>query len=462
MYSYLIHIKSSSSKNARNLRRASSAITKLLSSNEFHLTDSLIRLPSIHAEMSIIEPTPPPENSEPLITHYQDEEYFILAYGDNVANSSTTLAERIHAIFQKKTISAVRTIDSCFSAVIINKRSGELYSCTDFIGRRKPYFYHTKGDLLISSHDLAIIATGPFLTEYDAMSVYSYMALDWSLAGESFLKEIDTVQPYEYLYRNPSEIRLIQDSIIATDEIRTRRIEIQKVLHKICQVIESQISYFSGASEKVRIDLTAGLDSRALLGLVLTNYSPENIAAHTMGDKQSEDVKVARYLAKKYGVSYRYSLPSDVSKEQFVYHSRMLSYALNGQTDSQRAIHPFKGLEDSTTPKFNGIGGEIYRGHYYHKPAEWSFSNAVQHLSSHNRIQNSVLNDYDIELQFRQNIRDKLDTFSQWTCSVTKTMDLFYLWERFGNWGGHYPAAPGSLMSTLHSPAHTRLFYIFT
>lgn len=144
---------------------------------------------------------------------------------------------------------------------------------------------------------------------------------------------------------------------------------------------------------------------------------------------------MAHRIARICGVAYNFSLPLPVTLEEFDRHSTLLAFALNGQTDSQRALHAFTGLENGPIPKFNGVGGEIYRGHYYHHPQIWTMDLVRRQLMSLDRIKELTLRNSEIRQNFHSFLKRKITFLSESTRNPTKLMDLFYILERFGNWG---------------------------
>jgi hypothetical protein len=96
-------------------------------------------------------------------------------------------------------VEAVRRLDGWFSAVIVELKTQKVYIISDLLGFRSLSYFFDGEFILVSPHDIPIVATGLYPVEIDLASAGSTVAFDWSLNGKSLLKNISVCSPHEYV-----------------------------------------------------------------------------------------------------------------------------------------------------------------------------------------------------------------------------------------------------------------------
>jgi hypothetical protein len=193
-------------------------------------------------------------------------------------------------------------------------------------------------------------------------------------------------------------------------------------------------------NDVIEMDLTAGLDSRAILGIALAISDASRVKAHVRGEDGSVDVSVAKRISRKYKFDCESAAPPPPTPETFLEHARLLAFFSNGDSDSKRAVHALPYMKDRNRLYLKGGGGEIFRGYYYGSKS-WqdltalSPAQAVETiLHKYPRIGNLPWPTPEFPKQVRTRIKTIINGYHSLGARGADLLDLFYLFERFGRW----------------------------
>jgi hypothetical protein len=441
VYSFLVYANVNDTDTAVLLDKACRITNTLMPSLGAEIEDSQRIIPEINGGWFCLFPA---EVKRPLISEFSDDRVAILVFGHVFQSLSKTGAECVVDAWQRGKIDAVRELDGCFSAVIIDLKERTIHIASDIVGLRTLRYYHDRQHLLISPHDIPIIATGLCPVEFNLDSACSIVSCEWSLQGRPLLEKINACDPNECItWHDGTLSRVRKQLLISQDRIKSGdHISCARQIDLMIEKMREKTRTFCSNSPGVRIDVTAGLDTRAILGILLSVVDGSHVKARTSGAVDSSDVRMAKKLAKHYKFSHEYHVPKAEGVDSFLAYSKLLAFAMNGDTNSKRAVHPLPRLETAPPPLFDGSGGEIYRGYYYPKP---SARPGLAQLTTDDII--SLLEKKFPKLQtlpwpcpdFAENVRSRLveivGSFSQMSPHPSDMLDLFYLYERYGRWG---------------------------
>ena len=134
---------------------------------------------------------PAPTSPKPLVTEHRDERQAVLVYGDvDDCAGLASPAEQVASTWQAQGLEAVRRLAGSFSAVLIDLTSASLFVVSDAIGRRALRYFCDQDLLLISNHDLPIIATGLCELNFDLVTAASIVSCGWSIRGASLVQNL--------------------------------------------------------------------------------------------------------------------------------------------------------------------------------------------------------------------------------------------------------------------------------
>ncbi len=386
--------------------------------------------------------TPEVDNKVDLISEYANEQVVLIVFGHvyavNGTNQNAALA--VFEAWKKDGIDAVRSLDGCFSAVIVDLIKHIIYITSDIIGNRSLRFFNNKNTLLVSVHDIPIIATGLCATELDTVSAGSSVLFDWSFGGKSMLKDITVCSPFDYYTWCNGDFNRTHKPLLKTSE----RIDandkngIKRQVDLMIGNMRRNTRHFCGDNSNIYMELTAGIDSRVILAILLSVVDASRITAVTAGHKYSLDVKTAKLLADKCNVKYEYSAPDFPDKDIFLKNTKILAFFMNGDTSGKRAITG--GYSYDATPKLGGNSGEIFSGafynYFYAKSDLFDVVNFFEFLQKILSNGNELSwKDEHIPESINRRLEGAINLYRKMCTKEYDILDFFYLFERCARWG---------------------------
>ena len=429
----------------KKIQKSGNKILSLLNNDKLQLELDVNRI-NENADFYFIKP----RISDRLLLHtFSNQEYFVILYGELNCFYSKSQAEYILNIYLENGINKVRKLDGIFSFLFFNKKNNNVIISSDFIGQRKLKYYKDKNLILVSSHDLNIIATGITSLEVNLNSVYSILAYGWSLNGESLIKKIETYQSDEILEIINYEINKISCPLI-TQKIKVNQNKSDEIISEIISYLKKIIRFYTKYKDNIIFDLTAGMDSRALLGLVLSEMDVQKIICHTLGNEKSPEVKTAVKITNKFSIKHQFGLPKFTDIKEFIEHLKLLAYSMNGDTDSCRAIHPINYYLQYDIPKFGAQGAAGHMGVYFptkdiNKLNSFSKNYLIDYLKEKNQIKNKYKIDKEIQNNLDEKIISTILKFSKNFEDNSNILNQFYFNERLRNWGSVLPNSSWNL-----------------
>jgi hypothetical protein len=425
------------------LLEKASAITKRLIPSLGGEVDTFYRIiPEIQGGWFYL--TPRFISNKNLISEFSDSEFSILVYGEIFQQKYNSNAKYIREIYDSGNIDSIRQLDGCFSAVIIDMNRSTICMVCDMVGHRSLRYYCNGQSFFTSSHDIPIVATGLCSIDFNLESAYSILSFGWSLQGESLIKDVKTVHPNEYItWDRETNVKSVYKPLLNLKE-RFSSNDIASQNAQIDLMIEEMLSYVRVVCDRepvIEADLTAGIDSRAIIGIILAVIDSSRLKIYSDGEDDNLDVKIARRVAESYGFEHNHSTPDTPKIETFLNYAKLLAFFMNGDTDSRRAVDSLPQIDRYHPPHFKGLGGEIYRGHYYH----FKSNRTLNKLTSDDAVQILFRKFHRVDdlpilsIELRESVKKKLQNiiycYNNISTHGADLLDLFYLYERFGRWG---------------------------
>ncbi|MDP8201913.1 MAG: hypothetical protein P9M11_07195 [Candidatus Tenebribacter burtonii] len=430
MYSFLF-IKTT--RNTEQIvKKTSRIILKILSDLDFQLTSRI----SINDKTGwfIVEPEVKVKHN--LFHTFSQNDIQIIFYGDLVISLEKNPAKELFKTWKDGGINAARKLNGCFSVIINNKKKNEVIAFSDIFGLRRLRYYNDNNTTIISTQDIPIMATGLVPINYDFTSLYSILALDWSLRGNSIIQNIYSIHPVEILRIKQNRTYLINQPLI-TDENRidiTDKGKIKENIDNTIDLMQQEIELRIKDADKIQLDLTAGRDTRAILGLILSKQKGQKIFSTTMGHSTNLEVIAAKKIAQLFNIEHKNSIPQTIDKKFFIRHAELLAFTTNGDTTSVRAVHSFPEIEDCFFPKFNGVGTGIYYRPKLHKHVHDLSQSDIQDFILKKVRKLEIRND-TIQSGFKDRLNKVIYEIDDHVLQSGDSLNLFYLYERMSIWG---------------------------
>lgn len=383
--------------------------------------------------------------NECLVSELVKEDIMTLVFGNLFKSNGKSAAENVYEAWETGKVEAVRRLDGCFSALVVELKTGKIHIISDLLGFRSLRLFSDGECILVSPHDIPIVATGLCPVEIDLASAGSIVAVEWSLGGKSLLKNILVCSPHEYVTWQAGEIKRIYHPLIGL----AGRISSQDKVgidRQIDCMVKNMLENTSSSCQHwptVCMDLTAGNDTRAVLALVLATVGKSCLRAATLGASHSIEVKTAKRLARKYNFHHEHHLhiPEKVTWDDFVANCRLRAFMMNGDTNCKRAADEVPSYYGET-PMLTGGTGAIYKGYYYKNSNVSQFlkklsSDEVMHilLAKFPRISKLSWKSAELPEKIKLRMKSVLTALGEISSCGADLLDLFYTYERIGRWG---------------------------
>jgi Asparagine synthase len=388
---------------------------------------------------------PAPTSPRPLVTEHRDDRQAVLVYGNvDDCDGLASPAEQVATTWQAQGLEAVRRLNGSFSAVLIDLTSASLFVVSDAICRRALRYFCHQDLLLISNHDVPIIATGLCELNFDLVSAASIVSCGWSIRGASLAQNLQICDAHSYVRRHAGRTERVRQPVLSLRErlepgdTRARSQLTEEMVETLRRTVRRQCE----AQKEVQTSLTAGLDSRAVFGLLVSILEPARIVAQTFGSPDEFDVSAARRIASAYGARHKLSAPEAPSSDAFLTNTDALAFFRDGDVCSKRAMWPLIRYDHDAPVGFGGQGGEIVRGYFYSEDFLGVRGMALHEddvaplLESKmlNRMRRAPWNDQSLADAFLSRFRQSLQGFQDISRNVYDVLDMYYLYERSARW----------------------------
>lgn len=424
------------------LGRARNVLEQAMPAFPLPLSAALQLLPEIRGGWLTFEPAFP--TSHKRIHASMAPDLALMIYGEVFGVDERETARVIAAAWRSGGARAVRSLDGCFSCIAVDRSRARFTVLSDTIGRRSLRFFQDGGLTAVSTHDAAIVATGVLPPRFDLDAVASAAAIDWSLGGRSFLHGVTSLEPDEYVTWSGGEPEYQSDplSMTAGRLHRGQKRETREHLSRISDHLVRSTAAFCGPAGPIKADLTAGVDTRTVLALLLAGVEKKRITVGTEGQEDDLDVIVAREIAATYGVTHELMINEPPEPDRFLERLDVLAFATNGDTDGKRALTNIFGKAEFSdpTPRLCGHGA-LYRGPYYplrsrHELLSLTQEDVVHHFSrKFHRIHGLPWKDHGERDRLNDLLASRIERYTRIADQPVDLLDLFFFHERYARHG---------------------------
>jgi hypothetical protein len=372
-----------------------------------------------------------------LISEAVGEQYAVLAYGKIAGSPAGSAAGVILNAWSKGEAAEVLKLNGNFGAVVVNRKERSVHLISDIIGHRTLRYYVNDSVFITSPHEVALVATGLVPTDFDYVTAASIAVIEWSVGGKGLLRHINNVQGGDHVRWRNGQVQHYPVRILDPGT-RIKLDDHHAVKDNVDQLINLARDNARAAAKEspvIYADLTAGQDSRAVLGLLLAELNPDRIVALTRGTAQCQEARVAARLAKMYKVRHRIDEDATtyLKEEEFKSNVDALAFAMNGDTDAKRAATPFSHI-DSSSIHVTGVGSGVFRGYYYSRSRRTE-TDIIRFCSREDRASRLPWSSPEYFGPVLIRIAARIREFAAQSESAYDVLDLYYLRERFGVWG---------------------------
>ncbi|MCD6392270.1 MAG: hypothetical protein J7M40_02050, partial [Planctomycetes bacterium] len=125
MYSFLVYATNNHQSPEQVLNKSARITKDIMPSLGQNILSSLRMIPEINGGWFHLYPDN--ISGEPHVTEFADDNVAVIVFGDIISHNANTVAQHISDIWRRDGIDAVRNLDGCFSAVIVDRSQKSLY-----------------------------------------------------------------------------------------------------------------------------------------------------------------------------------------------------------------------------------------------------------------------------------------------------------------------------------------------
>lgn len=401
---------------------------------------TVLLIPEIGGALGVL--TPRVDYRAALAQSYEADDLVAFCYG--TLSGVTETARHVAELFRSSGPGALVSLDGSYTALVVNREEHRLWLATDLIGMRAPRLVHGDAAVAIASHDMMHVAAGQVSGDFDLDSVAAFVSCDWSVGGHPLVKGVVRHQPWRTLSWSTTagasftqSSPILPDKRIKPDDDSGISLELDRIVEEMLQATRR----FVVENPVVRASLTAGLDSRGVLSLLVKAH-PDELKLTTQGADSTLDVRVARKLAAIVGASHESIMPREPTLDAFEAHNRLRTFATDGMSDARRAMSSLPHWNPDRHVQAGGEGGEIFRGFFYqYFGAQGIVPSDVERLTDtllrwrFRRVTKLDFADPGFRDRIRQRIVATLERLARLGECGYDTLDLLYLYERYAQWG---------------------------
>jgi hypothetical protein len=404
-------------------------------------------LPEAHAAFATLKPEA--DVSPSLIQSTLTDAILVLVFGEQAG--VPRLANAVLREFLTSGVAGVSRMEGNFSAIIVERLERRVWLTGTLLGHRSLFYHASGGSFVASPHDLTLLGSGRAAFEIDYSSLASMVACDWSLMGRSLLANVVRCHPLEAVCFHDGRV---SHEPLPMREL-TERIEVRdtagmsRQVERVADALLSSVTAHVRAEERVRCSLTAGMDSRALLAAICGVRSGKVIDASTSGGESSQDVQVARRLARMVGAQHQRQEPTPPETDDFLGSLRLRAFFCSGDTNAKRAMTRTPRLDPETPLHAGGNGGEIFRGFFYqYFGVTGAAPSGLEPLGERllrwrfRRLAKLPFGDPSFGRAVRERLFFALSMAERCSSDPYDMVDLLYLFERYGRWGALQTSLP--------------------
>jgi asparagine synthase (glutamine-hydrolysing) len=300
------------------------------------------------------------------------------------------LKQFLFDICQQGEFEKLRRINGSFLAAIYDHKKNAFFLINDRFGSKK-LFYSFEKDCLYFSPKISPLMSLLSKKKIRKDALVDFLIFGYYLGDKTFDENIFQLPPGSILEASAQGVTVkpywtypLNDS----GDSREKDLQLDELGVRWQNAVDSRIK----ENEKIIVEISGGLDSRAILAAALLMTSKENILLYTFGDEKSYDCEIGKNIAKTFGIQHVY-LPA--VKKDFADQYEKSFHDVEGMIDATPyfSIQIDQSLRKCGTRIFNGfMGGEIMGPLIFSKidnldlSANGEYGKAKEMLFNHHRM----------------------------------------------------------------------------
>lgn len=224
-----------------------------------------------------------------------------------------------------------------FHGLLVDIKRGVSTLFVDRYAMHRVYYHEAKEAFYFSAEAKAILAVRPELRRTDARGLGEFISCGCVLENRTLFDGIYVLPPASaWVCRNGAVERKGQ-YFDPSEWENQDRLEPEAYYRELREVFSRDLPRYFNGSERIGVSLTGGLDTRMILAW--WNATPGTIPFYTFGGtyRDSQDVLIARKVAKFCRQSYEVIPVGQEFQSQFAHYAERTVYLTDGCADVSRA-----------------------------------------------------------------------------------------------------------------------------
>ncbi len=266
-----------------------------------------------------------------------------------------------------------KSLNGRFHGVLADLKTRSATLFNDRYGMHRIYFHEAREAFYFAAESKAILAVRPELRSIDSDGLAEFVSCGCTLANKTLFKNISLLPPASaWTIQNASITR--KGSYFDRKEWEQQsELEPEPYYRELREVFSrSQPRYFDGP-ERVGISLTGGLDSRMIMSWA--KPEPGTLPCYSFGGmfRDSEDVRIARRVARACGQRHEVITVGDDFLRQFARYAERTVFLTDGCVDVKHAPDLYvneRAAKIAPVRMTGNYGGEVLRRVRAFKPVD--------------------------------------------------------------------------------------------
>jgi asparagine synthase (glutamine-hydrolysing) len=344
----------------------------------------------------------------------------IVTSGESYNDNFSDLKKEIAHIYRTGDFDRLKNLNGSFVAAIYDNQKEKLTVVNDRYGSIKLFYHYDTNRFCFAPKIQPLLKLGAKKTiRKDA--VFDFFIFRYLLEDKTFFEDILQLPPASILEVTKNGIKLTKYWTYQSYNIYDTRSK-KELVEELGTLWQKAVERRLKKDGTIIIQISGGLDSRAILAAALKCTQKENILTYTFGEKESYDFKIGKNVAEKAGVSH---ISLTAKKADFENQYNISMNDIEGMIDAT----PYFSIEmDQCLAKYGNriysghMGGEIMGPQIFHKirhlklKSKKKYKEAEKILFNHHKLNNirdiqqlfhpTYLNNQSLIFSFEKTIED--------------------------------------------------------
>lgn len=251
-----------------------------------------------------------------------------------------------------------------FQGLAVDHRGGTASLFNDRFGLQRLYYHEAKDTLYFAAEAKAILAVRPELRRLHPRSLGEWIACGCVLDNRSLFEGIGVLPPASRWVLRDGGVEKRDQYFDPREWEAQPPLDAEEFYQRLRDVFSRRLPHYFGGSQQVGMSLTGGLDTRMILAW--RRPAPESLPCYSFGSmfRDSEDVKVARRIARICGQKHQVIPVAGEFLGRFGDYAQRVVYLTDGCADVSHAADLYgneQAAQIAPVRMTGNYGGEVLR-----------------------------------------------------------------------------------------------------